>query len=147
MKPISTGSDAAKAIVTLMQSTFDTIQPLDIVNKYVELSKQGLKPKEIADGLWKEFGAATTSIMKDGSYYLAHIWQTAWDTGAKIARLSAKSLDQQDMIDLYTDSTFLPSHTIDTIGPLLSQSPASGANSNAAKPQSRPAKKVAAKKT
>ena len=147
LKPISTGSDAAKAIVTLMQSTFDTIQPLDIVNKYVELSKQGLKPKEIADGLWKEFGAATTSIMKDGSYYLAHIWQTAWDTGAKIARLSAKSLDQQDMIDLYTDSTFLPSHTIDTIGPLLSQSPASGANSNAAKPQSRPAKKVAAKKT
>ena len=132
MRDISTGSDAAKATVGLMQSTFDAIQPLDIVNKYIELKAKSLKPKEIADGLWTEFGDATTGIMKYGSYYLAHIWQSAWDTGAKIAKLPVKSIDRQDMIDLYTDSTFLPSHTIDTIGPLLSNPPATSGGGVAA---------------
>lgn len=121
MRSIASGSDSAKAVVELMQSTFAAIQPLDIVNKYVELQGQQLKPRQIADALWDEFGKSTVEVMRDGSNYLAHLWQSAWDTGKKSSKIgAAKTLEQQDMIDLYTDPKFLPSHTLDTIEPLLS---------------------------
>lgn len=116
---IASGHDAAKAVVTLMRRTFDAIKPLDIVNAYIPLKAQGLTPKLTAAVLWGKFGDATIEIMRDGSQFLALIWQTAWDAGNGDRIGPARQLSQDDMIALYTNESFLPSHTIDTIGPIL----------------------------
>ena len=120
---VASGHDAAKAVVKLMKSTFDAIKPMDIVNKYIALQKKHLKPRQIADALWTEFGDDTVTIMRDGAWFLALVWQSAWDAGNRGAMGSPKLLPQQSMIDLYTNPNFLPSHTIDTIQPLLDAGP------------------------
>src|SRR5262249_13189819 len=100
---IENGRDAAKAVVALMQSTFSAIDPLKIVNRYIQLTDQELKPKEIGDKLWSSSGTATIEIMRDGSRFLSAIWQSAWDAGSGDKIGAAKELTEQSMIDLYTD--------------------------------------------
>jgi hypothetical protein len=94
------------------------------------LVEHGLKPKQVATGLFDAFGEQTIDVMRDGAHYLAHIWQSAWDTGVKIGKLPVKQLKTKDMIDLYTNSRFLPSHTLDTIAPVLSQAGAAQGSNN-----------------
>lgn len=115
---VADGHDAAVAVVDLVQKTFDTIAPKDIVDAF--LAVKGQKPREISDALWSQFGDDTIAVIADGSRYLAHLWNSAWVAGDgdhTIKHLDA--IDTQDLIDLYSDRTFLPSHTLDEIGPIL----------------------------
>ena len=71
----ASGQEAAKEVVRLMQSTFDAIKPMDIVNAYG--GAHGLKPKAMADKLWGDVGEDTVNIMADGADCLARLWQGA----------------------------------------------------------------------
>jgi hypothetical protein len=112
------GHEAAVAVVELMQKTFAAIAPTDIVNEYVK--SDGSKPASRADGLWKKFGAATINVMADGCVCLAQLWDSAWREGNGDTSIrSAAAIPQQRLEALYQDPNFLPSHTLDTIGPVL----------------------------
>ena len=67
LRDATSGSDAAKLIIDLMQHTFGAIQPLDIVNAYMAAQKKQLPPRQIADVLWTKFGDDTIDVMKLGS--------------------------------------------------------------------------------
>jgi hypothetical protein len=113
------GHGAAAAVVGLMQKTFAAIAPADIINEYVKLD--GSKPALRADGLWKKFGAATITVMADGCVCLAQLWDSAWQEGNGDTTIqSTTAISQERLEELYQDPSFLPSHTLDTIGPLLS---------------------------
>jgi hypothetical protein len=115
---VVSGHDAAVAVVDLMQKTFDTISPKDIVAAYLEVKAQ--KPREISDALWDQFGQDTIAVIADGCRYLAHIWNSAWEAGGGDRTIKdLDAIDEQTLLDLYSDRTFLPSHTLDEIGPLL----------------------------
>jgi hypothetical protein len=135
------GHAAAVAVVTLMQSTFDAIKPRDIVNAY--LKAKGKPPKQIAGDLYEQFGKATAQVMALGCRCLAMLWDSAWEEGggdATIKELGA--IEPPALAKLYQDRRFLPSHTLDTIGPLLGDGaagPAAGAGGRAAHPR-RPRK-------
>lgn len=121
---VTTGHEAAKAVVQLMQDTFADIQPLDIVNAFIKLQANGASARAVADGLWAQFAQATIKVMESGSEFLALIWQSAWNAGNGDACPNAGELTEDQMVKLYTDPQFLPSHTLDTIGPLLNGSSA-----------------------
>jgi hypothetical protein len=106
-----TGHDAAVQIVKLMQRTFSTIKPIDIVDAF-------------ADGkeLWPLFGTKTVKVMADGTRVLRAIWKGAWKQGqgdTKIKVGALKEADHQRLIDLYMDKTWMPSKNLKTIGALL----------------------------
>ena len=115
---IASGHDAAVSVVDLMQKTFDAISPKDIVDAYLAVKSQ--KPSAISGEFWDKFGDDTIAVIADGCRYLAHIWDAAWAEGngdQTIKNLDA--IDDDTLVALYSDRTFLPSHTIDEIGPLL----------------------------
>jgi hypothetical protein len=112
------GHSAAVAVVSLMQQTFDTIQPRDIVDTYVR--ENDSSPKQVADALWDEFGKKTIHVMVLGCRYLAMLWDSAWKEGGGDDTVKDLGEIQQDALEaLYQDRKFLPSHTLDTIGPIL----------------------------
>jgi hypothetical protein len=116
---IAGGHGAAVAVVSLMQKTFAAIAPADIVNEYVK--SDGSKPAPRADALWKKFGTATINVMADGCVCLAQLWDSAWQEGGGDTSIrSAAAIPQERLEALYQDPNFLPSHTLDTIGQLLS---------------------------
>jgi hypothetical protein len=113
------GHNAAVAVVNLMQKTFDAIAPADIVNAYVK--SEGSKPAPRAEALWKKFGAATINVMADGCICLAQLWDSAWQEGDGDTSIrSAAAIPEKRLEALYQDPNFLPSHTLDTIGNVLS---------------------------
>ena len=117
---VKTGHDAAVAVVALMQQTFNDISPRDIVNAFNAM--HGQKPKAVADGLWEQFGDETIAVMTEGSRYLAWLWDCAWEQGGGDGRFKMNDLeavDEADLAALYQDHGFMPSHTLETIGPLL----------------------------
>jgi hypothetical protein len=123
---VAGGHDAAVAVVDLMQKTFDTINPKDIVDAFLAVKDQ--EPRAISDELWSKFGDDTIAVIADGSRYLAHLWNSAWEQGDGDHTIKDHdAIDTQALIDLYSDRTFLPSHTLDEIGPLLDGAAGGGA--------------------
>ena len=116
---VAGGHGAAVAVVGLMQKTFAAIAPADIINEYVKFG--GSKPASRADALWKKFGTATINVMADGCVCLAQLWDSAWQEGDGDTSIrSATAIPQERLEALYQNPNFLPSHTLDTISPLLS---------------------------
>jgi hypothetical protein len=142
------GFGAAEATVNLMQETFDTIQPLDIVNAYVPIKK--LKPKEVADQLWKKFGQDTVKVMANGARTLSMLWDSAWKEGGGTAKVAkAGKISPGAFKKLYIRPDFMHSFTLAQIKPALSAAAngSSGHAKNAAKKKSPTVKKtVTAKK-
>ena len=103
-----------------MKQTFDTISPKDIVDEFV--ANQGQTPSAIADACWEKFGDDTIGVIADGSLCLATLWDAAWAAGggdSTIGTDDLASIEQGVLSQLYQNPSFLPSHTIDTIGPIL----------------------------
>ncbi|MFI5103345.1 MAG: hypothetical protein ACHP79_00350, partial [Terriglobales bacterium] len=122
------GFGAAEAAVGLMQQTFQVIKPADIVKAYVPIKK--LKPREIADHLWKQFGKGTINVMADGARTLSMLWDSAWKEGGGTASMASKgAITQTAFKNLYTNPKFLESLTLAQIGPVLkSKAPAASTN-------------------
>jgi hypothetical protein len=127
---VAGGHGAATAVVNLMQQTFKAIAPKDIVADYVKV--QADKPAAQADALWKSLGQDTIKVMADGAICLAQLWDSAWKEGGGDARISALGeIDPAVLEKLYQNPQFLPSHTLDTIGPLLQNGAAAPADAKA----------------
>ena len=128
---VTGGHDAAVAVVNLMQQTFKAIAPKDIVSDFVKVRDQ--KPAAQADALWKSLGEDTIKVMADGCICLAQIWDSAWAEGDGNSNIrSLGEIDEASLERLYQNPNFLPSHTLDTIGPILTGAPAAAGG---AKPQ------------
>ncbi|HEY7246758.1 MAG TPA: hypothetical protein VH678_23030 [Xanthobacteraceae bacterium] len=123
---VAGGHAAAVAVVDLMQKTFQAIAPKAIIDKFVKVQDQ--KPAARADAMWKVLGQDTLEVMADGCMCLAQLWDSAWAEGNGDARIQAVgSIEQAALEELYQSPDFLPSHTLDTIGPLLAGGPAHSA--------------------
>ena len=115
---VTSNHDAAVAVVQLMQRTFHTIQPMDIVEAFVVVADQ--KPKPRAQAMWDQFGKATVQVMVDGCMTLAQLWESAWKAGDGDNNMTELGkVSEADLEALYQDPSFMSSHTLDTIGPLL----------------------------
>jgi hypothetical protein len=128
-KLVSGGHGAAVAVVDLMQQTFKAIAPKDIVADFVKVQDQ--KPAAQAEALWKNLGEDTIKVMADGCICLAQIWDSAWTEGGGDSTIrSLTEIDESSLEKLYQNPNFLPSHTIDTIGPVLTGQPNTSASSH-----------------
>jgi hypothetical protein len=106
-----------------MQQTFSAIAPKDIIAEFVEVQDQ--KPAARADALWGALGEDTIKVMADGAICLAQLWDSAWKEGAgdnTIHHLGV--IDESALETLYENPQFLPSKTLDQIGPILKGGPA-----------------------
>lgn len=118
--PVDSGHGAAVAVVELMQKTFDTIAPQRIIDVFVNV--QELKPAGQADALWEELGIDTITVMTNGCLCLAQLWDSAWQQGNGDNTIdSLAAIDESVLEELYKNRDFLPSHTLNTIDPLLKQ--------------------------
>src|SRR5438045_8733516 len=107
--PLSTikrGHGAAVAVVQLMKDTFDTIQPKDIVDKFVTVKDQ--KPRQIAEALWDKFGDDTIEVISEGCRFLAMIWDSAWNEGGGHLNQLDEILEDT-LIKIYEKKPFFPS--------------------------------------
>lgn len=140
------GFGAAEAVVNLMQETFKTIKPADIVKAYVPIKK--LKPKDVADKLWTDFGADTVNVMADGAATLAMLWDSAWKEGSGSAGMVPKNaISPSAFKTLYIQPKFLESFTLAQIGPVLTgKKPAAASTSKAGAATVKTKSKRAAKK-
>lgn len=112
------GHGAAVAVVELMQKTFDTIAPQKIIDEFVKVQNE--KPAARADALWEVLGEDTTNVMANGCLCLAQLWDSAWQEGNGDSTIdSLAAIDETILEQLYQNRDFLPSHTLNTIGPLL----------------------------
>lgn len=117
-KLIEGGHAAAFAVVELMQKTFDAIAPQKIIHEYVKAKDD--KPAARADALWKKLGKDTINVMADGCICLAKLWESAWIEGDGDNTIdSLAAIDETVLEQLYQNRNFLPSHTLNTIEPLL----------------------------
>jgi hypothetical protein len=111
IKAPSTGQQAAQATVALMQRTFKSVPPADIVKAF-----------DNGDDLWPLFKTETVKVMVDGVRTLQAIWRGAWKKGGgdtKIGAAKLKAAPPKGLIKLYMRKTRMPSKTLKTIGPLL----------------------------
>jgi hypothetical protein len=118
---IQTGFDAAKAAIALMRTVFERIPPRKIVQFFVE---SDVKPKQLAEDMWEEFGEGTVECMKDGVHLLAVLWQSAWVAGdgdQTIPASALKALTRQKAMKVCQDEDFLPSTSVGNIGEILRQ--------------------------
>jgi hypothetical protein len=107
----ASGQEAAQATVALMQRTFKTISPREIVDAFND-SKE----------LWPLFGVRTVKVMGDGIRTLQAIWRGAWKQGGgdtSIVEAKLKAAPPTDLIALYMRKTWMPSKTLKTIGSVL----------------------------
>lgn len=141
---VTGGHEAAVAVVDLMQKTFAAVAPGDIINAYVKTA--GSKPAARADALWKKFGDDTCTVMADGCLCLAQLWESAWKQGGGDNTMPAPAeISEKALETLYQDPDFLPSHTLNTIAPVLAGAPASASGGGGT--PAKPARKRKASKT
>jgi hypothetical protein len=110
LKPPTTGQEAANLTVALMQRTFATLKPQEIVDGYVD-----------GKDLWREFGQATIQVMADGVMTLKAIWLGAWNIskGRSISQKKLIGVEFKDLKDLYMRKTWMPSKNLKTIASIL----------------------------
>jgi type IV secretory pathway TrbL component len=73
-------------------------------------------------------------VMADGCVCLAHLWECAWKEGngdANITKLGA--ISETTLENIYQNSDFMPSHTLDTIGSVLTGKASGGTSKKSAK--------------
>jgi hypothetical protein len=117
LNSIRGGHAAAVSVVELMQATFATIKPSEIIDTFVDVQDQ--KPKDRAEALWKVLGTRTVHVMADGCLCLASLWASAWAEGNGNRLKPSGAIDQRTLMSLYQSPKFLPSRRLDTIGSLL----------------------------
>lgn len=120
---IKSGHDAAVRTVELMRETLRLLPPEEITSKYKEWSQDHPK-REVSKLMWEAFGERTIEVMALGCRTLADLWEAAWqnarvDEGNRIADSELVAVNEDRLTEIYDDLDFLPSRTLDKIGPLL----------------------------
>jgi hypothetical protein len=117
---VTTGQQAAVAVVELMDRAAKAVDPTALVNTYA--ATPGGSSKAVTGVLWAQFGDATIGILADGAVTLAMLWESAWTQGKGDTRIPAKSLApvaEASLQALYVDTQFVPSLDLDAIGAVL----------------------------
>ena len=117
---VTTGQQAAVAVVQLMDRAAKAVDPSALVNAY--LTTPGGSSTAVTAVLWEQFGDATIGILADGAVTLAMIWESAWIQGKGDTRIPAKSLaavSEADLQTLYQDISFVPSLDLDSVATVL----------------------------
>jgi hypothetical protein len=115
---VTGGHAAAVAVVALMQKTFAAVAPKKIIAEFLKAADE--KPAARADAMWTALGVDTIGVMADGAICLAQLWDSAWQEGGGDEHIrDLDEISEQALETLYQDPNFLPSRTLNTIGPLL----------------------------
>jgi hypothetical protein len=119
---VTTGREAAVAIVHLMDRAAQAIDPSTLTNAYA--ATPGGKSKAVTTILFNEFGAATATLLADGALTLAMLWESAWVVGGGDARFTLtdmKGIRRDSLQALYENeqTPFVPSLDLDAIGAVL----------------------------
>ncbi len=114
--PIATGQDAAFATITLMDFSARTIPPSELCDRYIHLGGGTSKP--VVQGLWDAFGQRTATVMGAGANFLAATWEAALGVSG-VTLSTAETFFEATLATIYQDATFVPSYTLDQIGPHL----------------------------
>jgi len=124
--PITSGQEAAVAVVRLMDRTARTIDPLTLVDAYAATqtgqTKNPTHNHAVLDALWAQFGDATIRVLADGALALADLWESAWVQAGAEQQFSAANLvavDRDALRALYEDPGFVPSLDLDHISAVL----------------------------
>lgn len=118
LQPITTGQEAAIAIIELMDRTAQTIPPHALVDAYVDAG--GKSTVGVQDALWEDFGDRTIQVMADGARVLAAIWAGAWAAGSGNANIGQPGkVAPRELTKLYRRKTFVESLDLDHIGQVL----------------------------
>jgi hypothetical protein len=117
MPEIHDGRDAAFATVTLMSQVAKILPPAKLIDEYMRLG--GGSSARVVDGLWDAFGKETAKVMGAGARYLAAIWEAAFRSAGTPLPAGSREVPEKELAKVYQDTRFVPSLTIDKIGPLL----------------------------
>src|SRR5262249_51295801 len=121
------GHAAAGAGGDLLQQTFATHPPPGVMSEFLKVEDE--KPAARADAMWSVLGERTIKVMADGCICLARLWDSAWKEGDGDSNInSLRAISEGALEKLYQNPNFLPSHTLDTIGPVLEGASTSRAN-------------------
>jgi len=110
---IEGGHAAAQFVIALMQKTFDTLPPMDIITEFGKISGRGKY-----DLAWKVLGARTIKVIASGSNAMAVLWQSAWIEGGgpDIPPGKYAAITTDDLQALYEDFHFVQSFNITDAG-------------------------------
>lgn len=116
MQFVNGGQEAGYAVVELMKRTYDTINPMKVVNVFGEARENH---ENGAEALWVEFETETRDVIADGCRVLAMLWESAWREGTQRQTIDPDRLraaPASRLMELYSDQNFLPSVSLDEIG-------------------------------
>lgn len=110
---ITSGHDAAVAVISMMDVVQKRLTPMDII----KADDPSLRPKERSTALWnkpKIRNAAMASLI-DSLQLLTALWSSAWKTGGgnSVPENELQQFSQPKLEAIYRDSKFLPSMTLD----------------------------------
>jgi hypothetical protein len=119
---VTSGHEAAVAVVDLMDRTATAVNPTALVTAYA--ATPGGASRAVTGKLWEQFGQATIGILADGALTLAMIWDSAWATGrgnTRIRKAALAPIDPAELQALYQDTLhpFVPSLDLDAIAAVL----------------------------
>jgi hypothetical protein len=114
---IGDGRDAAFATVTLMAEAAKILPPSTLIDEYIRLG--GGSSARVVDGLWAAFGEDTAKLMGAGARYLAAMWEAAYAVADTSLPAGEREISEHALAKVYQDKTFLPSLTLDKIGPVI----------------------------
>ena len=114
---IADGRDAAFATVTLMAQAAQILPPSKLIDEYIRLG--GGTSQRVVDGLWSAFGDDTAKLMGAGARFLAAIWEAAYAAADSSLPAGAREISEKALAKVYQDKTFVPSLTLDKIGPVI----------------------------
>jgi hypothetical protein len=114
------GRAAAIATVAGMRSTFDTINPREIVDAYDDGLRSETTKSDLLSILWTKFGPRTIEVMADGAKLLALLWESAWREGNGDKAFSKiVACDPHDLVSFYVSKKNLTSYRLTEIDPHL----------------------------
>ncbi|MBN3755551.1 S1/P1 Nuclease [Paraburkholderia sp. Tr-20389] len=114
---IGDGRGAAFATVALMAEAAKILAPSTLIDEYIRLG--GGSSARVVDGLWDAFGEDTAKLMGAGARYLAAMWEAAYAVADTSLPAGEREISEKALAKVYQDKTFLPSLTLDKIGPVI----------------------------
>ncbi len=89
----------------------------ELCDHYIALGGGTAKP--VIQGLWDTFGERTATLMAAGANTLAATWEAALAVSG-VTLPGPETFSEQALATIYQDTAFVPSFTLDEIGPHLS---------------------------
>jgi len=147
----TSGKEAAMALIQLMEDVAEILPPVELIKIFEEEGGFENGTNAFKADFWKATRDKTGQVMALGARYLAMIWDAAWAAGNGQTNKAPDLVERdRDAIKaLYEDTGFVPSLTIDQIGPALGAvgSFTAGQKPNTTKNTTKNTPKNAAKKS